>query len=353
MKPLLWCSIAFAVFALSGCARRTEPPAPVLDAKPAVVVDAATHDFGGATEGDYLEHTFVISNTGRADLVLAKVQPNCPCLTANLSRTSVPPGGKADLKVRFDTIDRTGDQDRKVTLTFADATIQPMDLRVKARVQPAIALEEDEQNEEAAEDTYVGLDITRVFKVVGARAASARVSVAEVTHPNVTATVVDDPHGGGKLVRALIRAPQKGHFHAQIVLATDLDRKPRVVRNIDWSVKGNVTFEPVAMRFEADSGSARLRPEERMVVVRSRLPGFVVRSARSQSPAFPCKLAPGKEPGTYEVRVRPGDSGSSPRWVATTIDLETNDKVDPVVHVPVVVSLPGATATSRAGKPSL
>jgi|GEM_PF-1612346 len=351
MKRPLWCWIAVAVFAVPGCARKTEPSAAVLDAKPAVVVDEATHDFGGATEGDYLEHTFVISNAGRADLVVAKVQPNCPCLTAELSRSSIPPGGKADLKVRFDTIDRTGDQDRKATLTFANAAIQPMDLRVKARVAPAIALEEDEQDEEEAEDTYVGSDITRVFKVAGARAASARVSVTEVTHPDITATVVDDPHGG-KLVRALIRAPKMGHFHAQIVLATDLDRKPRVVRNIDWSVKGNVTFEPVAMRFEADPGSTSLRPEEAVVVVRSRLPGFVVRSARSQSPAFACKLVPGKAPGTYEVRVRPGESTSPPRWMTTTIDLETNDKVEPVVRIPVVVSLPGAAAASRAGKPS-
>ncbi len=352
MRAMLSWSFAFVLSCVPACARKGSPATLAADAGPSVRVDSLSHQFGKATEGDYLEHTFVIANDGPADLEIKQIQPNCPCVTAQLSQSRIPPAGKADLKVRFDTLDRTGDQDRKVTLTFGDASMKPIDLRVQAHVDPAIALQEDEDDEEEAEDTFVGADVTRELKVVGARAATAHVSIAEVTNPNITATLVDDPASGGKVVRALIRAPALGHFHAQIVLATDVPRKPKVVQNIDWSVRGNVTTDPVALHFETGGPSGNLQPAELVAVVKSRLEGLVVRSAKSQSPAFVVKLARGKDAGTYEVHVRPGDSKAVPSSMASSIELLTNDKVDPVVRLPILVSARPATSGGAAsGQP--
>lgn len=346
-RTLLSCAFACCVALTPACARKSAPAGAGADAGQGVTVESLSHQFGNAVEGDYLEHTFVVSNNGPADVAVAQVQPNCPCVTAQLSQQRIPAGGKAEVKVRFDTLDRTGDQDRKVTLVFADASLQPIDLRLHAQVQPAIALQEDEEDDEEAEDTFVGADVTREFKVIGGRAAGAHISVVEVTHPNVTATVADDPSAGGKVVRALIRAPERGHFHAQIVLSTDVERKPRVVENIDWSVKGNVTIAPVAAHFEVDGPAGALQPEERSIVVKSRLPGFVVRSAKSQSAAFTAQLAPGKEAGTFEVRIRPSDPKAASALTTSFVELRTNDKVEPVVRVPIAVA-PRRTASARA-----
>jgi len=83
-------------------------------------VDMSTHDFGKATNGDLLQHTFVITNTGNKPLIIKKVVSSCSCNTINFTETSIAPGGKGEITVVMDTKNMNGKQVKSITI-IADA----------------------------------------------------------------------------------------------------------------------------------------------------------------------------------------------------------------------------------------
>ncbi|MBN1859409.1 DUF1573 domain-containing protein, partial [Candidatus Bipolaricaulota bacterium] len=72
-------------------------------ATPAILVDAAIHDFGTVNEGYVYYHTYIISNGGTSPLVLERVRPNCGCTTVDLPSNTIQPGTSIRLDVSFDT----------------------------------------------------------------------------------------------------------------------------------------------------------------------------------------------------------------------------------------------------------
>ena len=82
---------------------KSEPSGPDLRA------DAYNWDFGFIEQGEQAGHTFTLENKGVEDLLLSRVETSCSCTQAFLPKdTTIPPGGKAELTVGFDSTGREG-----------------------------------------------------------------------------------------------------------------------------------------------------------------------------------------------------------------------------------------------------
>ncbi|MCL6591844.1 MAG: DUF1573 domain-containing protein [Firmicutes bacterium] len=69
--------------------------APILD------VPEDSWDFGAVKPMSVLKHSFIIKNTGNANLTL-NVYPNCRrCIHTELEKTSIPPGGATKLNIEL------------------------------------------------------------------------------------------------------------------------------------------------------------------------------------------------------------------------------------------------------------
>ena len=77
-------------------------------------------DFGNVQEDTATEKEIVFTNTGKKELLVKSVRPNCACVTASVSKTSLKPGESATLTISFDPQDRTGTQNKAVTLYSND-----------------------------------------------------------------------------------------------------------------------------------------------------------------------------------------------------------------------------------------
>jgi hypothetical protein len=76
-----------------------------------------THDFGTLIQGDKAEHTFYFTNTGNEPLIITNVQIDCGCTKAKgWPRDPIPPRGSGEITVSFDTVGKTGIQNKTVTL---------------------------------------------------------------------------------------------------------------------------------------------------------------------------------------------------------------------------------------------
>lgn len=104
---------------------------------PLPVMQFATleHDFGVVKEGDVVEHTYQIKNTGEAPLIIQSAQPSCGCTVPDFTKESIPVGGTGYVRAKFDTNGKQNVQNKTITVTANTFPKQTV-LRFKAMVTP-------------------------------------------------------------------------------------------------------------------------------------------------------------------------------------------------------------------------
>jgi len=91
------------------------------------------HSFGKVTEGEKVGYIFTFENKGTGNLVIASVTSSCGCTVPKYNTRPVPPGGKGNLEVVFDTSGRNGMQTKTITVK-SNASISVVLLRITAEV---------------------------------------------------------------------------------------------------------------------------------------------------------------------------------------------------------------------------
>lgn len=93
------------------------------------------HDFGTIAEGNVVEHTFEVKNTGEAPLIIQSAQPSCGCTVPDWTKTPIEPGKSGFVKAKFDSKGKPGMQNKTITVTSNSWPKQTV-LRFKANVTP-------------------------------------------------------------------------------------------------------------------------------------------------------------------------------------------------------------------------
>ena len=84
---------------------------------PRFVFDQTVYDFGTVTEGTVVEYAFDFTNVGPTPLVITDARSNCGCTVPVVPEGPIAPGARERIEVRFNTADKTGDQNKPVRLT--------------------------------------------------------------------------------------------------------------------------------------------------------------------------------------------------------------------------------------------
>lgn len=109
-------------FCLAGLHAASQTPAdtlpPIVEAPTTTIVfDAVELDFGKVREGKVVEKTFRFRNTGSIPLIIANVKTSCGCTVPEWPMTAIPPGGRGEIVVRFDTRGKLSLQRKIITVT--------------------------------------------------------------------------------------------------------------------------------------------------------------------------------------------------------------------------------------------
>lgn len=59
--------------------------------------------FGTIKKGEVKSHTFEITNTGQAPLIISNVQPGCGCTVPDFTKEPILPGEKGKITLKFDS----------------------------------------------------------------------------------------------------------------------------------------------------------------------------------------------------------------------------------------------------------
>jgi hypothetical protein len=114
-----------------------QPPAETKPEGPLPVAAFAKleHDFGTVKEGQVVEYTYTVKNTGEAPLIIQNAQPSCGCTAPDWTKEPIPVGGTGFVKAKFDTNGKPNIQNKSITVT-ANTWPKQTVLRFKAMVTP-------------------------------------------------------------------------------------------------------------------------------------------------------------------------------------------------------------------------
>jgi hypothetical protein len=111
----------------------SEPKASESRTKTSIKFDKVEHNFGKMKQGDVVECAFKITNTGNEPLIIEEAHGSCGCTVPDYPKEPIPAGQARDIKVKFNSAGKKGNQSKTVTLTANTEPIQTV-LTIKAEV---------------------------------------------------------------------------------------------------------------------------------------------------------------------------------------------------------------------------
>lgn len=102
---------------------------------PRIEYSSRTFDFGEISEGKKVDYSFKIMNQGKKELIIRSVTTSCACTTGEPASNTVPPGGKTEMKVTFDSNEKVGMQNKTITVISNDPLNATTFLRVTGSVR--------------------------------------------------------------------------------------------------------------------------------------------------------------------------------------------------------------------------
>jgi len=82
-----------------------------------MILDKTDYKFEKVKEGDIVETSVKVTNTGKEPLVIVSCKGSCGCTTPKCPTSPIAPGQSADIPVKFDTHGKPGNQSKDVTIT--------------------------------------------------------------------------------------------------------------------------------------------------------------------------------------------------------------------------------------------
>lgn len=101
---------------------------------PVISVDDVEFSFGKITQGEKVEHTYVLTNSGKSDLQIRKVKASCGCTAVQPEKNIISPGESVNIKTVFNSAGKLGNQNKTVTIITNDPKKSKMILWVKGEV---------------------------------------------------------------------------------------------------------------------------------------------------------------------------------------------------------------------------
>jgi hypothetical protein len=101
MKKLIITAFVAVSAALVSNSQTVAPQKPVDKNVPVITFEKETHDFGVIPQSVPATYTFVVTNTGKSDLIIFNAAASCGCTTPEFTKEKIAPGKKGFIKATY------------------------------------------------------------------------------------------------------------------------------------------------------------------------------------------------------------------------------------------------------------
>lgn len=128
--------------------------------------EAQSFDFDTVTEGQIVSHVFTFTNTGTEPLIIVDARGSCGCTVPAKPVGPIAPGETASITVQFNTKNKKGMRNQKVTITANTKPLQTF-LYLTGKVEPSPDSDTEDGQKEftitPAEDKAVPKDCFAIY----------------------------------------------------------------------------------------------------------------------------------------------------------------------------------------------
>ena len=330
---------------------------------PRLTIVEPVKDYGTIPKGEKLDWQFLVKNTGDADLQIIAAKPGCGCTVADFDKV-IKPGETGKVTAHVDTTAFAGPIAKTVTLETNDPNTPTSTLTIHAIVKPYVEAypagfvrfnmlqgDADSQSVTLYSEEEEPFQITKI-EVPGADYIKA--VPEKITNPANLAPGVGRPGQNQYAINITVGGPDAkiGPLADKVHVFTNSKHQPDYYISVTGVVRPTYRVEPLMINFgevaPADSAASR------SVVVHSndtKSPDrFQVSKAESSIPGITTEVTPGSAKGEYEVKLQVAKN-AKPGDVDGEVKIYTNDKVNPIVTVPVKGTIKAASASAaKSGK---
>ena len=110
---------------------------------PHLAIDQEEFDFGTMEQNSHRTHTFVVSNTGHAPLLLKKGDTTCRCTKFEIVKTELAPGEKTAVELEWKATVPPGNFRQTATIDTNDPAVPQLKLSISGKVTSSFRIVPD------------------------------------------------------------------------------------------------------------------------------------------------------------------------------------------------------------------
>jgi len=104
------------------------------DKVPVMSLESGEIDFGNFNMGSTVEKSIKLRNTGKKELLLRFIQPNCPCLVVKTDKEKAKPGDEVKITISWTSEGKHGAQNKAITIYSTDPANPVQRVALKANI---------------------------------------------------------------------------------------------------------------------------------------------------------------------------------------------------------------------------
>ena len=328
------------------------------DKAPRLTIIEPVKDYGTVPKGEKLEWAFAVKNTGTTDLQIIAAKPGCGCTVADFDKL-IKPGQTGKVTAHVDTTNFAGPIAKGITLETNDPSNPTAQLTIHAIVKPYVEAYPAGfvrynllQGDAETQSVTLYSEEDEPFEVVKVDVPGDWVKVVpkKITEEAQLAPGVGKPGQNQYRLDITVGGPDAkvGPLADRIHIVTNSKHQPEYFVSISGVIRPTFRVEPTGVNFgevaPADTAATR------SVILRSnnlKMPeSFSVTKVESNVANVMTSLKPTANKGEYEVTLQVAPT-AKPGDIDGKVMIYTNDKINPVVTVPVRGTIKTATSASK------
>lgn len=342
-------ALAVTPLAMAQETKKADAPAKA----PRLTLVEPVKDFGTVPKGQKLDWSFVVKNTGDSDLEIIAARPTCGCTVADFDKI-IKPGQTGKVSALVDTTNFAGPIAKAVTLETNDPAAPSAQVTIHAVVKPYVEAYPAGfvrynmlQGDVEKQTVTLYSEETEPFDIVDIDVPAEWIKVEKKKNEG-TDVVPNVGRAGQNQYRfdITVGGPDAkiGPLAEKIHIKTNSKNQPDYFLSVTGVIRPPFRVEPTGVNFGevAPNDTAATRT----VTLRSnnlKAPeSFSVTKTESNVPGVTAAVKPTANKGEYEVTLQV-DKTAKPGAVDGTVKIYTNDKVNPIVTVPVKGTIKSAS----------
>ena len=328
------------------------------DKAPRLTIVEPVKDSGTVPKGEKLEWAFVVKNTGNADLQIISAKPGCGCTVTDFDKV-IKPGQTGKVTAHVDTTNFAGPIAKGVTVETNDPSNPTAQLTLHAVVKPYVEAYPAGfvrynmlQGDAETQSVTLYSEEDEPFEIVRIDTPGDWVKVTPTKITDQSQLVPNVGKAGQAQYRLDIAVggpdAKIGPLADRIHVVTNSKHQPEYFISLSGVIRPTFRVEPSGVNFgevaPTDNGATR------SVILKSnnlKTPEvFSVTKVESNTPVVVTSVKPTANKGEYEVTLQVAPTAKAGD-IDGQVKIYTNDKINPIVTVPVKGTVKTATSASK------